>query len=210
MPLTAEQGEGMVRLARRSLDSFVSTQERPAISRWEGYLVEKRGVFVTLKLSEPEGMNLRGCIGFPYPVKLLGDAIVEATIAAATEDPRFPPVKQSELTGIVVEVSALTRPEPIDVGGRKTRSEIPSAVRIGIDGLIVSASPFQSGLLLPQVAVEFNLKPTDFLTEACLKAGLPPDAWLLNGVSVQRFQAEVFEEERPRGKARPVVFFKKG
>ena len=151
--LTSAQGSEVVRLARRTLDSYVSTEERPESARWTGYLGERRGAFVTLNLRAPEGGSLRGCIGFPYPVKELGEAVVEATIGAASEDPRFPPVQPSELTGILVEVSALTKPDTIKVA---RRSELPSTIRIGIDGLIISTS-YQSGLLLPQVAVEFNL-----------------------------------------------------
>ena len=200
--LTSAQGSEVVRLARRTLDSYVSTEERPESARWTGYLGERRGAFVTLNLLAPEGESLRGCIGFPYPVKELGEAVVEATIGAASEDPRFPPVQPSELTGILVEVSALTKPETIRVG---KRSELPSTIRIGTDGLIISTS-YQSGLLLPQVAVEFNLKASDFLTEACIKAGLPPDSWLLDGVNVQKFQAEVFSEVVPRGTVKAVTF----
>ena len=203
MPLlSSSQGAEIVRLARRTLDSYVSTEERPKSSRWTGYLGERRGAFVTLNLLGPGGESLRGCIGFPYPVKELGEAVVEATIGAASEDPRFPPVQPSELTEILVEVSALTKPETIRVG---RRSELPSAIRTGTDGLIVSTS-YQSGLLLPQVAVEFNMKPADFLTETCIKAGLPPDSWLLDGVNVQKFQAEVFGEVVPRGTIKAVTF----
>ena len=201
MPLTSAQGADLVRLARTTLDSYVSTEERPKSTRWTGYLAERRGAFVTLNLRAPEGVSLRGCIGFPYPVKGLGEAVVEATVSAASEDPRFPPVRQSELTGILVEVSALTKPEMLRVG---RRSDLPSTIRIGTDGLIVSTS-YQSGLLLPQVAVEFSLKPADFLTETCIKAGLPPDSWLLEGVNVQKFQAEVFAESEPRGAIRAVT-----
>ncbi len=199
--LAPKQGEEIVRLSRRTLDSFVSAKERPRDTTWSGYLGEKRGVFVTLNLSRPEGGSLRGCIGFPLPVKVLGDAVCEATIAAAAADPRFPPVQPSELDEILVEVSALTKPEKIRVARRK---DLPSSIMIGEDGLIVSAA-FQSGLLLPQVAVELRLQPVDFLSEACIKAGLPPDSWLLDGVSVQKFQAEVFAEEKPRGNVKRVV-----
>ncbi|TLX97875.1 MAG: TIGR00296 family protein [Thaumarchaeota archaeon] len=203
MPLLSlAQGVEVVRLARRTLDSYVSTEERPKSARWTGYLGERRGAFVTLNLRAPEGQSLRGCIGFPYPVKELGEAVVEATIGAASEDPRFPPVQLSELAEILVEVSALTKPETIKVD---RRSELPSTIRTGTDGLIISTS-YQSGLLLPQVAVEFNLTPADFLTETCIKAGLPPDSWLLDGVNVQRFQAEVFAELVARGTIKAVTF----
>src|SRR5439155_1373448 len=76
--LTSAQGSEVVRLARRTLDSYVSTEERPESARWTGYLGERRGAFVTLNLRAPEGVRLRGCIGFPYPVKELGEAVVVA------------------------------------------------------------------------------------------------------------------------------------
>ena len=200
MSLSAAQGGELVRLARSTLDAFVSQKERAEPREWSGYLGAKRGVFVTLNLLEGDSKSLRGCIGFPYPVKELGEAVVEATIAAASEDPRFPPVEPRELANILVEVSALTIPEVIEVS---RKIEIPSAIKIGSDGLIV-ATKDQSGLLLPQVAVEFKLTPADFLGQACLKAGLLPDSWLLDGVTVQRFQAEVFSEARPRGRVKLV------
>src|SRR2546427_11406777 len=92
MPLlTSAQGSEVVRLARRTLDSYVSTEERPESARWTGYLGERRGAFVTLNLRAPEGVSLRGCIGFPYPVKELGEAGVVVTIGEGTEDGRLPP-----------------------------------------------------------------------------------------------------------------------
>jgi len=195
MALSALQGTDLVRLARRTLDSFVMGGGGSEPGTWNGYLGYKRGVFVTLNIQEGGEERLRGCIGFPFPVKELGQAVVEATVAAASTDPRFPPVAQDELESIRVEVSALTQPEVIRVG---KRIELPSAVEVGTDGLIVS-NRYQSGLLLPKVAVDFNLKPEDFLGETCIKAGLPPDAWLSDGVVVQKFQAEVYAEVSPRG-----------
>jgi uncharacterized protein (TIGR00296 family) len=72
-------------------------------------------------------------------------------------------------------------------------------VRIGTDGLMISRSGF-SGLLLPQVATEYHMDPAEFLSQACLKAGLPPDSWLDSDTSVQTFQADVFGETKPHGK----------
>ena len=162
----------------------------------EAFLKENRGTFVTLK-NEVDG-SLRGCIGFPYPVKPLGEAVVEAAIGAAAYDPRFSRVRPKELESLLVEVSALTKPEKIDYG---SPLELPKLVRIGMDGLIVS-NALGSGLLLPQVATEYKMTPEDFLTQTCLKAGLAPDAWLTGKVIVQRFQAEVFSETSPRGRVK--------
>src|SRR2546422_10741983 len=105
MPLlTSAQGLEVVRLARRTLDSYVSTEERPESARWTGYLGERRGAFVTLNLRAPEGVSLRGCIGFPYPVKELGEAVVVAIIGAAGRDTRFLPRLPPDLRGILMVV----------------------------------------------------------------------------------------------------------
>ena len=197
MALSLEEGEAAVALARETLDAHVSGAI-PGPSKFSSDgLSEERGVFVTLNVASASvGEKLRGCIGFPLPVKELGDAIREATIAAASEDPRFPPIAKSELDSIVIEVSILTRPETIEVSRPQ---DLPARVRIGTDGLIVSRL-YQSGLLLPQVATEFNLDQTEFLSQACLKAGLTPNSWLDKETKVQVFQAEVFAESGPRGK----------
>jgi uncharacterized protein (TIGR00296 family) len=193
--LSDEEGRAAVVLARETLDSFVGGRN-PKLRSWDtGFLSEIRGVFVTLNTIDAGPEKLRGCIGFPYPVKKLGEAIQEATVMAASEDPRFPPVGVRELRSIVVEVSVLTPPTAVHAARRQ---DIPKQVRIGEDGLIMSRAHF-SGLLLPQVATEFGLGPAEFLSEACMKAGLPPDAWLDKETEVQVFQAEIFAERSPEG-----------
>ncbi|MCI4330308.1 MAG: TIGR00296 family protein [Thermoplasmata archaeon] len=158
---------------------------------------DRRGVFVTLK--KWPGGNLRGCIGFPLPVYPLGVAIARAAVAAAVEDPRFRAVVPSELDRLTVEVSVLTPPEPLPGRGRADRI---ASVQVGRDGLIVEGGG-ESGLLLPQVAVEYGWDPERFLRETCRKAGLPPTAWQDPNVEVLRFRAEVFAESRPGGPVAP-------
>jgi uncharacterized protein len=191
--MSVEDGKVALGLARRTLDAHVRG-EAAKPEELSPLFSEPRGVFVTLNLAGTGHDGLRGCIGFPYPTYPLGRAIKEATIAAASEDPRFPPVRPEELSSIVVEVSVLTPPEEIRSADR---TKLPSRVRVGVDGLIVSNS-FTSGLLLPQVATEFGFDPTDFLSQTCLKAGLPPDAWLSVETKVFAFQADVFAEPGPR------------
>jgi uncharacterized protein (TIGR00296 family) len=195
MALSLEDGREAVALARTTLDAFVNGR-KPRTRTWDqGIMSEMRGVFVTLNSTGAVSERLRGCIGFPYPVKKLGEAIQDATVAAASEDPRFPPVTTAELDGIEVEVSVLTKPSPIEP---KRRQDAPMFVRIGVDGLIVSRS-YASGLLLPQVATEFGMDSEEFLAQACMKAGLTPDAWLDSDTKLQVFQAEIFAERSPRG-----------
>jgi len=154
---------------------------------------EKCGCFVTLKSNS--GRDLRGCIGFPEPIYQLSKALTQSAIAAATEDPRFPSLKISELPSIITEVSILTKPEII-----KTTSplEYPQLIKPGIDGLILRWA-FGSGLLLPQVAREFEWNAEEFLSNLSMKAGAPPDQWLVPGTELSKFRATIFEESFPNG-----------
>lgn len=163
----------------------------PWLAGEDGFLKSRRGAFVTL--TNPD-CSLRGCVGVPYPVKPLGEAVVHSAVGAATHDPRFPIVRVAELDSLTIEVSALTAPETLQCKAL----DLPSHVRIGTDGLIVSGMG-TVGLLLPQVATEMGLTPDVFLSLTCEKAGLPADAWLMPEVEVRRFQAEVFAEATPRG-----------
>jgi len=196
MPLSESEGKEAVGLARRVLEAHVKGEPQIPGPVLDGVFREARGVFVTLNQADDSPERLRGCIGFPYPSAPLGSAIVDATVAAASEDPRFPPVSTSELASLVVEVSVLTEPHPLEA---TSPTERPGRIRIGKDGLIVSRRN-SSGLLLPQVATEFGLSQEDFLTQGCLKAGLPPSSWLDPETKVSVFQAEVFAEEKPRGR----------
>lgn len=197
MHLSLEEGKQVVRMAREAIDSFVQTGTYDKGPRGKTYLSEKRGVFVTLNVLEEGSAMLRGCIGFPYPVKPLGEAIREAAVLAASDDPRFLPVSPEELGEIVVEVSVLTTPVELNAEERK---DLPSKVRVGEDGLMVS-NDLAGGLLLPQVATEQKWGAEQFLSETCMKAGLPRDAWLLPSTKVQAFQADIFSEKSPRGEA---------
>ncbi len=156
--------------------------------------MERAGAFVTLK-THPDG-RLRGCIGYPEPVLPLSRAVVRAAISAATQDPRFYPLTPAELPRVTVEVSVLTPPEPLMA---EDRERLPEMIVVGRDGLIVRAGPW-SGLLLPQVPVEWGWDSREFLDQTCLKAGLSPGCWRRPDVEVLRFTAIVFAEESPLGR----------
>ena len=116
MKLTPEQGTAIVKYARNVIESSFRKM-RPETPRILMELFrEDRGVFVTLHTANHD---LRGCIGFPEPIMPLGKATMEAALAAAFEDPRFPPVQEKELGNLVVEVSILTKPELIKVKDAK-------------------------------------------------------------------------------------------
>ncbi len=195
MPFALEDGKAAVRLARAVLDAHVRGASSVKIPALSPVFAERRGVFVTLNTLESGSRSLRGCIGYSTPIKPLGEAIRDVAVYAS-EDPRFPhPVGPGELDSIVIEVSVLTLPREVK---SQLRADLPAKVRLGVDGVIVSTAE-TSGLFLPQVATEQGWDQETYLSEACMKAGLTPDAWLDGGTRVEVFQAEVFGEELPRG-----------
>ena len=186
--LTLDEGKIAVRLARRALANYMETKEALALDGLPPVFSQKRGVFVTLH----EDGDLRGCIGYPQPVLALGQAIVDSAINAGFRDPRFPGLRPGELERIELEVTVLTRPEAY-TGPKKN---LPERILVGRDGLIVSKGPF-TGLLLPQVAVEWGFDSLEFLGQTCVKAGLPVDAWLDEDTLVEHFEAQIFAEVAP-------------
>lgn len=190
--LSDSEGAELVRLARKAVEMYL---HESAMIRPEKDSSEKAGVFVTLNyLTRNKEEHLRGCIGFPLAEKMLHQSVVEAAIAAATEDPRFPPVDRQELDSIIFEVSVLTPPQEINSSPADYKKEI----RIGRDGLILRWR-YGSGLLLPQVPVELKWNVDEYLINVCYKAGAPADAWLDPASKLYKFQAIVFKEAEPRG-----------
>jgi hypothetical protein len=129
------------------------------------------------------------------PEKKLSHAIIDGSIAAATEDPRFPAVTTKELDDITFEVTVLTPPMEIDVSDP---IEYLSKIKVGRDGLIIRHS-FSSGLLLPQVPVEYGWNVEEFLQHTCEKAGLARDTWKNESVKIEKFEGIIFKEETPNG-----------
>jgi uncharacterized protein (TIGR00296 family) len=184
--LSEEEGKIGLRLARAAIEKYLREQTRlKAPEDLPASFEEKRGVFVTLN----KYGNLRGCIGYPYPVFKLKDAIIDAAISAAVGDPRFPPVTKREFEDVTIELTVLSMPQVLKVKPR----ELPKYVEIGRHGLIVKRGLYQ-GLLLPQVATEYNWSAEEFLCQTCWKAGLPQDAWLEEETEVSTFEGQIFRE----------------
>ncbi len=178
--LTEPEKAELLKMARTAVELYVRDKQVLATRSESPKLREPRAAFVTLRKKG----DLRGCIGYLEPVAPLDQTVVRVGILAAVEDTRFTPVTPDELSAITVEVSVLT---PIrDISS-------PLQVRVGRDGLVVSMGS-RRGLLLPQVAVENGWDRETFLSEGCVKAGLPPDAWR-HGAKLATFQAIVFGEK---------------
>lgn len=177
--LTAEEKAELLKMARAALTEYVTRGTEIDDLSGRDRFRAPRGAFVTLTRQGA----LRGCIGFIEPVLPLGRAVIRTAIYAATQDPRFRPVKAAELKDLRVEISVLTPPREIDD---------PRLVKVGTHGLIVEMDG-SKGVLLPQVPVENGWDRETFLGEGCLKAGLPRDAWK-KGAKLSVFEAIVFHE----------------
>ncbi len=183
--LTEQQGKKLIVLARKAIES-VFTGKKMDLNEYKKEFPDKQGVFVTLKLNN----ELKGCIGFAEPTMPLYEAVVESAKAAAFEDPRFMPLEENELNNVKIEISVLTKPELIKV---KTPEDYVKQIKVGKDGLIVKYGPF-SGLLLPQVAIEYDWDAEEFLNRTCEKAGLSSDTWKNKKCNIYKFQAQIFKE----------------
>lgn len=172
----------LLRLAREAIAAHVSggRPPEPAADMPAGVLARPAGAFVTIH----KHGDLRGCIGHIEANEPLGTVIPRCAVAACSGDPRFPAVSEAELPHLDVEVSLLGPLEPITG---------PDDFETGRHGLVVEMG-WQRGLLLPQVAAEWNWNRETFLAQTCHKAGLPRDAWK-QGAKVWKFKAEVFGEK---------------
>jgi AmmeMemoRadiSam system protein A len=138
------------------------------------------GCFVTLHIDG----NLRGCIGnFREDTNIIQN-VKEMAISAAFSDPRFPPLESEEFNRINIEISVLSPMIKINS---------LNDIKIGRDGLYIKKG-FYSGVLLPQVATEYNWSVEEFLSHTCVKAGLPSNYWQVNKLDIYRFEAVIFSE----------------
>ena len=192
-------GEKLVKLARKAVEKYLT--ESVVINADNSYgLTQKAGVFVTVNYLSNNKEYLRGCIGFPLAEKTLHQSVIEAAIAAATQDPRFEPINKEDIENIIFEVSVLSPPEKIEVQNPK---DYKNHIKIGRDGLILKCK-YGSGLLLPQVPVELNWDIEEYLANICYKAGAPPDAWLMPESQLYKFGATIYKEFEPNGNVKKV------
>jgi len=180
--LNANDKATLLKIARESIEYGVRKEEPPALKVESTILKEKRGAFVTLT---KQG-ELRGCIGYVFPIKPLAATVQEMAAAAAFRDPRFTPVKKNEVADLEIEISVLTPLKEI-----KDVNEI----EVGTHGIVIEQGPY-SGLLLPQVATDYGWDRITFLEHTCKKAGLHSDAWQDSETVIKIFSAEIFHENK--------------
>ena len=178
MELTQKEKATLLDIVKKTVASKTNNKNLPKITVDSEILKEKRGAFVTLK----KRGHLRGCIGYIKAVKPLWETVQEMAVAAAFHDPRFPSVQAEELKDLSFEVSVLS---PLQ------RVKNIDDIEVGKHGLYIVRG-YNSGLLLPQVAVEYGWDRETFLRETCYKAGLLPDDWMDKDTEIYIFSADYF------------------
>jgi len=178
--LSEEQKKFLLNLARETIKAEIEKSKLSITCPDEPLYQRKTGGFVTLH----KAGKLRGCIGYVIAYKTMFETIKEMAKAAAFSDPRFPPLRKSELENIEIEISILS--ELISV-------QSVDEIKIGRDGLLIQNN-FTSGLLLPQVATEWKWDRKTFLEQTCNKAGLNRNCWQQPDTEILRFSAEIFSE----------------
>ena len=176
----ASQKEILLKLARDAIRAYLENETVISPTADE-FLNEPTAAFVTLKIEE----ELRGCIGSVEASEPLGVTVIHCAISAAFRDPRFPPLTREEYPFVNLEISVLSPFQTISN---------PEEVIAGTHGIMLTKD-YHRGLLLPQVAVEYDWDREAFLSFTCKKAGLPPDAWKDPETTIAIFTAEVFGEE---------------
>ena len=180
MPLTRSQEHRrlLLELAHAAVEAAVRHRPLPDWRRDDAALSAPGAAFVTLRDRAGE---LRGCRGEVMAVRPLAESVIEGAVAAALDDPRFPPVGEAELPSLTLELSVLSPMRP----ARPEEIEVPR------HGVMITCRG-RRGLLLPQVAPEQGWGRDELLAGVCRKAGLPRTAWRDPDARLEVFEAEVW------------------
>jgi AmmeMemoRadiSam system protein A len=183
MPLSKQERDLLLRLAREALEAEVAGRRPPEPPQTGGELAEERGVFVTLT----NRGRLRGCIGTFQPTRPLVGQVIEMA-AEAARDPRFvyERITPDEVPDLTIGISVLSPLEPV---------EDPLSIELGVHGIYVLGPGGRGGCFLPEVADETGWTKEEFLSHCCGgKAGMAPDAWKSPDTRVLVFTTEKFDD----------------
>lgn len=189
-PLTAEEKQTLLRLAREAIREALSDASMPeiALETLPLRLRENGAAFVTLTLDG----QLRGCIGSLSAHRPLVLDVQRHAVDAAFDDPRFPPLTDLEFAPLRIEISVLSEPQPLFYADP---DDLLRKLRPEIDGVILERG-WNRGTFLPQVWEQLP-EPEVFLSHLCQKAGLPSNAWKWPDIRISLYKVEKFMEEKP-------------
>ena len=189
MPTKLNQNDRqkLLQIARETIQAVAHQQKLHALdlSQFSEDLQAEGASFVTFTVDG----NLRGCIGTLQAYQPLVIDVQARAMQAASQDPRFPPVRPEELKRIKIEISRLTQPEPLSYDSPE---QLKSLLRAGIDGVVLSDG-YKRATFLPQVWEELP-DPEQFLGHLCRKMGCSPNLWKHQMLEVETYQVEEFSE----------------
>ncbi len=164
----------LVKLAKETVESYVSQGKIPQPEKLTSEMQERAGVFVSIHM----GDELRGCIGTFEPTeKNVAEEIITNAVSSATRDPRFLPITPEELEDLNYSVDVLTTPESIESKDQLDPKKY---------GVIVEAG-WRRGLLLPNLE---GVDSVDHQIQICRqKAGIAPD----ETVQLYRFEVKRYK-----------------
>ncbi len=177
--LTREEKLQTLKYVRNTIKEYLGISTEELTLPDNPVFNENIGVFVTIN----KHGHLRGCIGYVIGFQPLKKSLKEVAISAAFKDPRFIPLSRDEIEDITIEITLLSPMEKCNI----------SNIVVGRDGLMMRKNGY-SGLLLPQVPVEYNWSKEEFLENTCMKAGLPNDCYKDESVEIYKFTGYIFSE----------------
>jgi AmmeMemoRadiSam system protein A len=180
--LNTNEKAALLNIARKAIETYVCTGKKYVEPREEKALNRRNGCFVSIK----QAGQLRGCIGnFQSELPLFRE-VAEMAIASASKDPRFYPLKEEDLEDFALEISVLS---PLK------KSDSIDEIEVGKHGIYLEKGYYR-GVLLPQVATEYDWDRETFLSQTCLKAGLPTNAWQAEDTEIYIFSAQIFGDHQ--------------
>jgi AmmeMemoRadiSam system protein B/AmmeMemoRadiSam system protein A len=192
-PLDSYEQKVLLGIARQSIEEYLKTGKKTAFTAPANcpHLLENRGCFVTLyDVSKPEQaagnkLKLRGCVGNIDPRVPLVTLAPQLALSSAFEDPRFPPLKVTELRGLRIEISVY-RTGLVPIASAEEFETRTHGIVLRVGGA--------EATFLPQVAAEQGWDTTATLENLCLKAGLRRDAWKSREARLFVYQTQIFRE----------------
>lgn len=181
-----EQGELLLRIARQAISRALRVWHEPLkLDGNTDWLYQPGATFVTLM----QYGKLRGCVGSLQACNPLIDDVSNNAVSAALRDSRFSPLTADELDTVNVEVSLLSRLEPLKFISEENAL---TQLRPNVDGVVFEYGAYRS-TFLPQVW-EILPEPALFLAKLKSKAGLPED-FRAEGIKLSRYTVSKWREQ---------------
>ena len=178
--LSKTEASVLLKIARQAITQQIMNDSYNPEPREEKALNSHSGCFVTIK----QNGQLRGCIGNFQSQQPLFKEVATMAVAAASQDPRFPPMKRKDLDNFNLEITILSPLEKIDNTDQ---------IEVGTHGIYIIKG-FNRGVLLPQVATEYGWDRETFLRQTCVKAGLAENSWQHPDTEIYIFSGQIIHE----------------